>query len=67
MKGKDSIISGIQYLNQFDIVIDERCFKTIEELDNYTWKKTKTQANTITNRWTRTTIVLTHYVIVLKC
>ncbi|HEH2646497.1 TPA: PBSX family phage terminase large subunit [Staphylococcus aureus] len=41
MKGKDSIISGIQYLNQFDIVIDERCFKTIEELDNYTWKKDK--------------------------
>lgn len=41
MKGKDSIITGIQYLNQFDIVIDERCFKTIEELDNYTWKKDK--------------------------
>lgn len=41
MKGKGSIISGIQYLNQFDIVIDERCFKTIEELDNYTWKKDK--------------------------
>ncbi|HDD0303851.1 TPA: PBSX family phage terminase large subunit [Staphylococcus aureus] len=41
MKGKDSIISGIQYLNQFDIVIDQRCFKTIEELDNYTWKKDK--------------------------
>ncbi|HGK7287791.1 TPA: PBSX family phage terminase large subunit, partial [Staphylococcus aureus] len=41
MKGKDSIISGIQYLNQFDIFIDERCFKTIEELDNYTWKKDK--------------------------
>lgn len=41
MKGKNSIISGIQYLNQFDIVIDERCFKTIEELDNYTWKKDK--------------------------
>lgn len=26
---------------QFDIVIDERCFKTIEEFDNYTWQKDK--------------------------
>lgn len=41
LKGKDSVINGIQYLNQFHIVIDERCFKTIEEFDNYTWKKDK--------------------------
>lgn len=40
-KGKDSILSGIQFLNQFEIIIDERCFKTIEEFDNYTWKKDK--------------------------
>ena len=26
---------------QFDITIDERCFKTIEEFDNYTWQKDK--------------------------
>ena len=26
---------------QFDIIIDERCFKTIEEFDNYTWQKDK--------------------------
>ncbi|WP_228115442.1 terminase large subunit, partial [Staphylococcus aureus] len=26
---------------QFEIIVDERCFKTIEELDNYTWKKDK--------------------------
>ena len=38
-KGKDSIMQGIQFIQQFDIVIDERCFKTIEEFDNYTWQK----------------------------
>lgn len=41
MKGADSIMSGIQFISQFDIVVDERCYKTIEELDNYTWKKDK--------------------------
>lgn len=41
MKGADSIMAGIQFLSQFDIVVDERCYKTIEELDNYTWKKDK--------------------------
>jgi len=40
-KGKDSILNGIDFIKQFDIVIDERCFKTIEELENYTWKKDK--------------------------
>ncbi len=41
MKGKDSVMAGIQFVSQFDIVIDERCYKTIEEFDNYTWKKDK--------------------------
>lgn len=41
MKGSDSIMAGIQYISQYDIIIDERCYKTIEELDNYTWKKDK--------------------------
>lgn len=40
-KGADSIMSGIQFISQFDIIVDERCHKTIEELDNYTWKKDK--------------------------
>lgn len=40
-KGKGSIMQGLQFLMQFEIVIDERCFKTIEEFDNYTWKKDK--------------------------
>lgn len=41
MKGADSIMSGIQFISQFDIIVDERCTKTIEELNNYTWKKDK--------------------------
>ena len=40
-KGKGSIMQGLQFLMQFEIVIDERCFKTIEKFDNYTWKKDK--------------------------
>lgn len=41
MKGADSIMAGIQFISQYDIIVDERCYKTIEELDNYTWKKDK--------------------------
>lgn len=40
-KGADSIMSGIQFISQFDIIIDERCHKTSEEMNNYTWKKDK--------------------------
>lgn len=40
-KGKDSIIHGIQWIQQCELIVDERCFKTCEELENYTWKKDK--------------------------
>lgn len=40
-KGKDSVLHGIQYLKQFDLIIDDRCVKLIEELENYTWMKDK--------------------------
>lgn len=40
-KGKGSIMQGIQFINQYKIVVDDQCFKTIEELENYTWKKDK--------------------------
>lgn len=40
-KGKDSIIHGIQWIQGYEIIVDERCFKVCEELDNYTWKKDK--------------------------
>ena len=40
-KGPDSIKNGIDRLQGYDIIIDERCPKTIEEFDNYTWRKDK--------------------------
>ena len=41
-KGAGSVMQGIQYLLQYEWIVDERCVKTIEELENYTWKKDKT-------------------------
>ena len=40
-KGPDSIIHGIQWLQQNTIIIDERCSGLIEEFENYTWEKDK--------------------------
>lgn len=40
-KGAGSVMQGIQYLLQYEWIVDERCVKTIEELENYTWKKDK--------------------------
>ncbi|QYU58201.1 PBSX family phage terminase large subunit [Weissella confusa] len=40
-KGKDSVLHGIEYMQQFEIIVDERCVKTIEELDNYAWERDK--------------------------
>ena len=40
-KGKDSIIHGIQWIQQYRLIVDERCYKVKEELENYTWKKDK--------------------------
>jgi len=40
-KGKGSVLQGVQFIQQFDIIVDERCVKTIEELENYTWQKDK--------------------------
>lgn len=41
VKGKDSVIHGIQWIGQYELIVDERCFKVCEELENYTWKKDK--------------------------
>ena len=40
-KGKDSVLQGIQFLQQFELTVDERCTFAIEELENYTWQKDK--------------------------
>lgn len=41
VKGPDSVKNGIDRLQRYDIIIDERCINTIEEFDNYTWVKDK--------------------------
>ena len=40
-KPPGSVLQGIQFLLQYELIVDERCFKLIEELENYTWKKDK--------------------------
>lgn len=41
VKGPDSIINGLDKMQRCKIIIDERCVKTIEEFENYTWQKDK--------------------------
>lgn len=36
-KGKDSILNGIQRLQQYNIIVHPRCTNTIIELGNYVW------------------------------
>ncbi|WP_179946637.1 PBSX family phage terminase large subunit [Lactobacillus terrae] len=48
-KGKDSVIQGIQFLQQYQFDVDDRCTTLIEELDNYTWQKDK-KSNEYTNQ-----------------
>ena len=39
VKGADSVKNGIDRMQRCNIIIDERCTKTIEEFENYTWQK----------------------------
>ena len=39
VKGPDSVKNGIDRLQRYEIIVDERCPKTIEEFENYTWQK----------------------------
>lgn len=41
IKSGDSILQGIQFMQQFKLVVDDRCKEVINGLDNYTWKKDK--------------------------
>jgi len=38
-KGKDSVNYGIQFLQQHEIIIDKSCQETINEFEQYQWKK----------------------------
>lgn len=40
-KGRDSIRNGIQYIQNFKIVIHPRCVNFITEINNYSWAKDK--------------------------
>jgi len=45
-KGKDSVIHGIQWLQQQKIVIDRQCQNTINEFEQYHWLKDKNGEDT---------------------
>lgn len=38
-KGPNSVVQGIGFLQQYRLVVDDRCVKLIEELQNYTYVK----------------------------
>lgn len=40
-KGKDSVLYGIQWLQQQQIIVDPRCVNTINELRQYKWREDK--------------------------
>lgn len=40
-KGKDSIMNGIQFIQDFEIIIHPRCVNFLTEIGNYTWDKDK--------------------------
>lgn len=40
-KGKDSILHGIQWLQQHTIYVDKKCVNTIREFQQYQWQKDK--------------------------
>lgn len=40
-KGKDSVIHGIQYIQNFEIVIHPRCVNFVTEISNYIWNSDK--------------------------
>lgn len=41
VKGADSIIHGINQLQQLEIIVHPNCINTITELENYSWQKDK--------------------------
>lgn len=40
-KGKDSVNNGIQWIQDFEIIIHPRCVNFLTEIANYTWMKDK--------------------------
>ena len=40
-KGKDSIMNGVQWIQELEIIVHPRCVNFITEIGNYTWAKDK--------------------------
>ena len=40
-KGKDSIMNGIQFIQDYEIIVHPRCVNFITEISNYTWAQDK--------------------------
>ena len=40
-KGKDSIMNGIQFIRDYEIIIHPKCVNFLTEISNYTWDKDK--------------------------
>ena len=40
-KGKDSVNNGIQYIQDYEIIVHPRCVNFITEISNYTWAEDK--------------------------
>jgi phage terminase large subunit len=40
-KGKDSVNNGIDYLQDFEIIVNPKCVNFITEISNYTWDEDK--------------------------
>ena len=40
-KGKDSVNAGIDYIQDFKIIIHPRCVNFLTEISNYTWQEDK--------------------------
>lgn len=41
VKGPDSIIHGIQKMQEYELIVHPTCIETITELENYAWQKDK--------------------------
>ena len=39
VKGKGSVLQGIQKLQQYELIVHPSCVNVLEELENYAWKK----------------------------
>ena len=40
-KGKDSIMNGIQFIQDYEIIVHPKCVNFLTEISNYTWDKDK--------------------------